>query len=246
MFHIYHPRSAFRRIARELGVSANFPNQNRTVRRGKQTKRNVNIGIASLQFTDDTLNANISNGISKVETFRCLDTVDVRHPPLFATMEDAMQWKHGYLARRDRLFGGRGITIVEKGQSTNAKFDFLVGIVPVQAEYRIHVGRLDANQPYQIIATQQKVGVRDCESLIHNHDAGVTFSLQPLRMSPRGQARAEEMAKLACQSTGLDFGAVDLMQGRDGRLYILEINTAPGIRTESLYACYLEFFGGLL
>lgn len=246
MFHIYHPRSAFRRIARELRISVNYPSLDHTIRRRGQAKRNVNVGISELQFTDGTLNADIRKGISKLETFRCLDTVDVRHPPLFETIEAAMDWQYGYLARRDRLFGGRGITVVERGQRTDVRYDFLVGIIPCKAEYRIHVGRLDAEQNYQVIATQQKVGVRDSTSIIHNHDNGITFSLQPLRMSERGQRRAEEMAKLALQATDLDFGAVDLMQGQDGRLYVLEVNTAPGIRTESLYQRYLEFFRGLL
>jgi glutathione synthase/RimK-type ligase-like ATP-grasp enzyme len=31
---------------------------------------------------------------------------------------------------------------------------------------------------------------------------------------------------------GLDFGAVDVLLGRDGKFYVLECNTAPGVEGE--------------
>jgi D-alanine-D-alanine ligase-like ATP-grasp enzyme len=33
----------------------------------------------------------------------------------------------------------------------------------------------------------------------------------------------------AVNTLGLDFGAVDLIVAKDGRVYVLEVNTAPGI-----------------
>jgi hypothetical protein len=38
-----------------------------------------------------------------------------------------------------------------------------------------------------------------------------------------------QAAKRAVESVGLDFGCVDLLLGRDGKPYVLEVNSAPGV-----------------
>ena len=49
-------------------------------------------------------------------------------------------------------------------------------------------------------------------------------------------------AALACLAkTGLDFGAVDVIYTKDERVYVLEINTAPGLEGQTVLD-YKVFF----
>lgn len=243
MFIIYSPRSAFRRLAKELGVTAVFPYQNRMIRRSRLLKRVVNIGCVRAELPTGTMNADLSIAISKAKTFAMLDGIGVRHPPVFSTPEEAAEWPHGWLGRRDGLSGGKGISIFERGQLPlqAAQYDFIVGIIPGKAEYRVHIGR-DSDGNWRVIATQQKTGVKDNPNVIRNHANGVIYSMQPLKMSAEGQARAADWARKAVEGAGLDFGAVDLMQSTDGKLYMLEINSAPGISSEPMFEAYKDYF----
>ncbi|MNV71557.1 Ribosomal protein S6--L-glutamate ligase [compost metagenome] len=45
----------------------------------------------------------------------------------------------------------------------------------------------------------------------------------------------------ACEVLGLDFGAVDVALGKDGKVYVFEVNTAPGIEGTCLEA-YVNAF----
>lgn len=247
MFYFYNRICRAKLLAKELRVSSVFPYQHRFIHRRKTMPRGINWGIAHPDNTipQETLNYDLSVAISKVRTFQALDTVGVRHPPLL-TMEEAVQWPHGYLGRRDGLSGGRGITIYQNGQPPTLEHDFLVGIVPIIAEYRIHVFRPSHEEPYRIIARQQKIGVMNASHIIHNYNHGITFSLQDLRLSDRGKERADALAVSAVSVVGLDFGAVDLAQDSDHHLHVLEVNSAPALRTDSLFACYLEAFRSLV
>lgn len=248
MFFIYKPTSAFRRIARELGVSVWYPYHDRIIHRNRVMSANVNIGCVRLEQREGMiLNADLSIAVSKKRTFEALDGEGIRHPPVFATPEEAAQWEHGWLGRRDGLSGGRGITIFEHGQLPlqAAQFDLCVGIIPKIAEYRIHVGRLPGEE-HKVLAEQQKLGVYQSATIINNFSNGTTFSIQELRMSRSGKERARTMAIRATSACGLDFAAVDLVQGADHTLYLLECNTAPGIRTPKLFDIYLEFFRNLI
>lgn len=49
--------------------------------------------------------------------------------------------------------------------------------------------------------------------------------------------RVEELAQQAIEALGLDFGAVDIIMDENGDVYVLEVNTAPGLgNTDSLQA----------
>ena len=151
------------------------------------------------------------------------------------------------MGRRDGLSHGRGISIFEAGQLPlqAAQFDFIVGIIPGRAEYRIHVFAPPNEEP-RIIATQQKIGILNNPSLIRNHDSGVIYSTQELRMSKGGIERAKDWSIKTVLACGLNFGAVDLLQSEDGLLYVLECNSAPGTSSLPIYSAYKEEFRKLL
>lgn len=247
--YIYRSASAFRRIARELGVPAVYANQSRTIerRRGRLT-RNINIGCSRIELPEDTLNRDISRALRKQLSFTAFDASDVPHPPVFSTPEEAAEWPYGWLARRDGLSAGAGITVYGAGEVPlqAAQYDFIVGILRSTLECRIHVGKV--GEEYTILATQQKMGVRDNPEVVRNYASGVRYSLQPIAVSDAGRMRANQLAIQAVQALGLDFGAVDLLltsadmqKGWRNKFVVLEVNTAPGISSEPLYAVYRDY-----
>ncbi len=46
----------------------------------------------------------------------------------------------------------------------------------------------------------------------------------------------------AVSALGLDFGAADIIQDKHGKLYVLEVNTAPGLTSDDGVAVYANAF----
>lgn len=69
----------------------------------------------------------------------------------------------------------------------------------------------------------------------------------PARLDAKPLQQAIELARLAYTSLGCEgWGRVDLMQGKNGNFYVLEVNTIPGMTSHSLVpmaaaACDLSF-----
>lgn len=108
---------------------------------------------------------------------------------------------------------------------TRNGWSFATKYIPNQKEFRIWVYRR------QHLGTYEKILARPNEFLASrrfgaNFDNGYSFQLVASENVPRA---AVEMASAAVQALGLDFGAVDMLHGRDGQFYILEVNTAPGV-----------------
>jgi len=193
------------------------------------------------------LNRNINVAVSKRRSFRAFTDANIRCPP-FTTNSSNIQAlcqrfnATRFLARRDGLSGGDGIQICEAdGEIPNA--DFYTPLLNVHREYRIHVfqGR--------VLAQQQKIIPNNCHTPIHNYaQGGCTFELSTNTMGLRESRHAEavDMSIRAVAAVGCDFGAVDLMLVLDSdgnrAMYILEINTAPALRTPTLYDLYKSAF----
>lgn len=129
---------------------------------------------------------------------------------------------------------GKDITVYS---GSSARFDmyrhdyFTLYLKP-ESEYRYHVafGKV-------IVATKKVLGEGQVDdTLIRNHQNGkwVQVTVRPI------ERYAKDCIK-AVQALGLDFGAVDFLV-HNGELYILEVNTAPGIETESRLNAYVEAF----
>jgi glutathione synthase/RimK-type ligase-like ATP-grasp enzyme len=107
--------------------------------------------------------------------------------------------------------------------------------IPTKTEFRIHVWG------DQIIKISEKVLTepeRHKDSWIRNFDEGYTF-VSPKTHLP---AQTKGMAIDAVACLGLHFGAVDMILGDDGLAYVLEVNTAPGLQTDSSIEAYVNKF----
>lgn len=179
--------------------------------------------------------AAISIASNKLECFRALARAGVRIPAFQTNTpeRDGAIW-----LARTVLHGscGDGIVVVRKGDEFPAA-PLYVKYVPKREEYRVHVAF------GQVIFIQQKKRRSDNEQtpdqkLIRNYDNGWVFC--PVT---DGRPCGGDAAINAVRAVGLDFGAVDLIIGKDDGLpYILEINTAPGLESPGLITAYTQAF----
>lgn len=58
--------------------------------------------------------------------------------------------------------------------------------------------------------------------------------------------RIEQLAIDAIEALGLDFGAVDIIRNPDGQVFVLEVNTAPGLGNEDSLQAYVDAFNSLV
>lgn len=132
-------------------------------------------------------------------------------------------------ARQASHVGGRDIRLCLQPEHAQMYlrngWSYLTRYVPLTTEFRVWVYRR------RHLGTYRKVLARPNDFLRRqrfgcNYDNGYSFQLVPEASIPRP---AVEMASTAVQALGLDFGAVDILQGKDNQFYILEVNTAPGV-----------------
>lgn len=185
-------------------------------------------------------NADISVSTSKQRAFEILkDKVPIP--------EFKKKWEPGldgrWLARKDYLSGGEGIEILEAGAQPESPYDFLVKYIPKQHEMRLHVFG------DKIIHEQFKYIDAGCGALIRNHAQGARFSAKPLE-AHLGDGVAEQCRQIAIKTLeclGLQFGAVDMIITKRNNIFVLEVNTAPGLSEESgTLAAYTEAFQNLM
>lgn len=149
---------------------------------------------------------------------------------------------HIWLARHSLTgSGGADITVVRPGDLW-PEAPLYVQYIPKLVEFRVHVFRNLNGDGYNTL-TRQKLRESDAEQdrdqrLIRNRENGWVFAHV---RDEDGARKAEAEAAKAITALGLDFGAVDVVIGRDDRLaYVLEVNTAPGVEAEATLAFYKD------
>lgn len=179
---------------------------------------------------------NIHRAINKLTALTVLKEAGVRVPEFRTELAgvDSGIW----FARRTLTgSGGRGIEVIRKGCAVPSA-PLYVQYVKKSTEYRVHVVN------GQVIFCQQKKRERSSQQtkdqkLIRNRDNGWVFCL--VHEDPPQEVK--DAAVAAVVALGLDYGAVDIVVGRDdSRAYVLECNTAPGISSPTLVQAYREAF----
>lgn len=126
------------------------------------------------------------------------------------------------LARAITGHGGTDIVPVFQRKEVEwrvaAGWDWFSSYVPMETEYRVWIYRDEHLDTYEKVMHRPK----DYKYIGRNFRNGFDFE------HTRQKQDATAQARMAIHALGLDFGAVDMLRGEDGEIYILEVNTAPG------------------
>lgn len=161
--------------------------------------------------------------------------------PAYAKAKADVGWE-GLTVVRHKLTGhsGEGIELCDAAELPDAPL--YVKYIPKEQEYRIHVGK--KGSAFEVISSQRKARRHDIpDNLVNwkvrNHANGFVFVRQNLSIPERVTRAAVD----ALGASGLDFGAVDVILTKQGKAFVLEINTAPGLEGTTV-TDYANFFRG--
>lgn len=135
-----------------------------------------------------------------------------------------MRWVEGVRGgeRWDRRWEGR---------------DFWVLRIPeVVNEYRQHVFNGEAIRRGKKIFAPENIERRRIVEGVRSRKNGWHIDYGPFD-SPR---ELREIAKRAVSVLGYTWGAVDIVETRDGKLWVLEVNSAPSLKDENTLAAYVK------
>lgn len=203
----------------------------------RDTDTNLNWGNSKrYTFKGTNINSPLAVGIAvnKLDTFRTLqDKCNIPEwttDPLIARM-----WNDVVI--RDKLtgFGGEGIRLWNK-EDAGAEGLFPEAPLYVQykkkkREFRVHVFK------GEVIDITQKKKRKDFDgevnTKIRNYGNGWVYCREDIEEPEDLRVQA----RLAIESLGLHFGAVDIIWNeKENKSYVLEINTAPGMEGQTIEA----------
>lgn len=174
---------------------------------------------------------------NKLHALQKLQSSGIAVPEFTTDINVANRWLQSYetVVERHELRGnsGEGIRIVnlddEDMPSTVQRAPLYTKFIPKTAEFRVHVFRgevIDYIEKKRIAADRRPENFNKYVSSVHQ---GWVFA----RTGIMENTAVKEIAIKAVNCLGLDFGAVDVIY-YEGRPYVLEVNTAPGLAGTTL------------
>ena len=240
---LIYPYAVTSQSAKRLSTHSGWP---RMKRQGSSAKPKdtllINWGSAALPKGFKALNAHTGIASNKTQAFIALTKAGVKVPKYTASKDDAKEW----LQKGERVFArkllsshsGKGIVNL-KGDVEVPDAPLYVQYVQKNAEFRVHATK---DKAFLVQQKRQREGVEPKDKFIRSWHNGYVFVKNNVEEAPG----IHELAVASVRACGLDFGAVDIIRGKkDGELYVLEVNTAPGV--DNMQAkVYTEALGGLI
>lgn len=208
----------------------------------------VNWGVSDIPVGDEGLEPHLNHqnnvycAVDKSYAFHVLKESGVSVPEFLTATpsEDTSDGQGIWLARHTLTgSGGKGITVVRPGDVFPSA-PMYVQYIPKLVEFRVHVFRqLNGYDTLVRQKLRQSTAYQTMDQrLIRNHDNGWVFGNV---RDEDGADKAKAAATKAVEALGLNFGAVDVIIGRDdGVAYVLEINTAPGLTSDAALDFYTD------
>lgn len=167
----------------------------------------------------------IANNSNKLNSLRTMRNEGVRVPNFSTNVRDVgfpcMGRGRSHMQGRDVQIYMQMEDIRQYGES-----DYYMEYIPKRKEYRVHV----IDDEVVKVSEKRFTNPEDVEydPLVWNYHTGWTFH------HPSERHTGIYLAMPAIKSLDLDFGAVDMLLGEDGNMYVLEANTCPGLSESSL------------
>ena len=188
---------------------------------------------------------NSQNAVNKLESLKLLHKNDVNVAPfqsLQSIKENGMKLSFPLIGRKLVHQGGWGLFYCKKyiERAVRKGCEYFSQFIPSDTEYRVHIFL------NKVVRISEKVP-SDEEPLtnnkIRNHRFGWRFAWRPFHSEDYPIEIIKESFK-AIRALKLDFGAVDVLWGKNNKPYILEVNTAPALDGSglNLYAEKIQSF----
>ncbi len=185
---------------------------------------------------------NVAIAANKLATLQRLKESGVSHVEFTTDWETASDWDAKTFVRH-KLSGHSGDGIeVFGGTRALPRAPLYTKAVDNYGEYRVHVfdqtvihyqkkSRRVDDDGNVITAEGEEADVRNLKS----NWVYRTGNLKRLE-------RIENLAIDAIAALGLDYGAVDIIKDENGDVYVLEVNTAPGLLNDETLMAYVNAF----
>jgi glutathione synthase/RimK-type ligase-like ATP-grasp enzyme len=184
---------------------------------------------------------------SKIASYRAFEEKNVRTIEWTCKRDVAAQWlREGFivlLRKQDRAHAGAGIVVVNpngEGGIDQAVHTLQLNRAAFFAKYQTHTGEyrvhvmngkvIDFVKKKKMSPDKMQEAGYQYNQYVRNHDHGWVFARENVEL-PDAVA---EQAILAANALGLDFGAVDVIQSNKFGVFVLEVNTAPGLEGTTL------------
>ena len=182
----------------------------------------------------------VSEASNKMLAFGALGCSGIAHPDYCSTPPDGQNWplrdRFPVLGRLSNGMRGRDIVVFFQMPDILAcvrdrRFDFFTAYIPKLEEYRVHI----INDRVVKVAVKEFRGNNSKKhgfnALVWNKGNGYFFKKVLVKSCPED---IKSLSRRAIRALSLDFGAVDILSGCDGKYYVLEVNTAPGLSPVAL------------
>lgn len=184
----------------------------------------------------------IKTAVNKLSALNAMANAGVSVPQFTDSEAMALRWvERGFKAvARHTLTGsgGDGIEILSNLDNFPCAAPLYTKYIPKKSEYRVHVLNGHA---FDMQRKMRRKDVADDKVnwQVRNHNNGFIFGRGDGDEEPVGPEIYEllcQQSALAVKALGLDFGAVDLIWNeKQQRVYVLEVNTAPGLEGTTLH-----------
>lgn len=113
--------------------------------------------------------------------------------------------------------------------------DYVIKYIKKKGEYRVHV----LGGEVVCITKKKRIEDEEQDDIVWNHQKG--WKQIKYRNGGRYYEALSEIGIASVGAMGYDFGAVDVIVGPRRRLYVLEVNSAPGL-IEDRVELYADYF----
>ena len=230
----YHPASrSAKALAEALGIrrlrqnTSVRPRPNDLVINWGRHSFRILLGVDHRRLNDYNC---VLHARNKHDALRLMEAGRTPVVPYTTDVEVAREWgREGQVVIGRRTLTGQagsGIEVYEPGSEIPPSLPLYTKYVKGD-EFRVHVFM------GEVIDCTQKKKCREATEhniRIRTHNNGWIFARDGVTLA----AAARDAALSAMQALGLHFGAVDLRVSRSGAVYVLEVNTAPGLEGTTL------------
>ena len=170
---------------------------------------------------------------------KAIDSGDYSHlvvPAWTVSRATAVGWANEgeiiFCRQLTRASQGKGIVVAHNADEiVNAPL-YTKGIMKVKREYRAHVFN---GEVIDLVAKAVEAGSgADVNHEIKSHANGWVFVREAVTIPDDVKVKLINTAIEAVEALSLDVAAVDIIRGKDNTMYILEVNTAPGMEGTTL------------